>query len=847
MATPYYVKALLFDNEPRWNSDKPLGTSVSVTYSFLTSNPGDSKDSSFVAFDENQRKVIGQILQYWAEVANITFTPTQQGTEGQVRFGMSATIGGQGLSAGAPGPSLTNYTWIQPYWSDRNHVDAWDGRFGTTNGKYLRELVLHEVGHAIGLNHPGPYNFGGKEDPEAYSKNPDKYLPKREDNAQYSIMSYNDGLNGRIQYTGSEASSTTPLIYDIAAAQYLYGANYGTRTGDDTYSFEDPNAPFRITLWDAGGNDTISAANQVLDAYIDLRNGYFSSIGPRSNFNKTRARDNLAITFEVKNSAGIVVNIIENAVGGKGDDVVIGNEVANSLFGGEGNDILEGRKGNDTLDGGSGRDRMTGGEDDDTYYVDNINDTVTEYGNSGDYNGGIDTVNSSIDYVLGDNLEKLTLISNSATNGKGNSLNNIITGNDSDNILSGEAGNDTLNGGGGNDKLIGGVGSDLLDGGTGSDIASYSTSSAGVIVNLVTGQATGGDAEGDRLVSIENLEGSNSTDSLTGDNQDNYMWGLGGNDTLNGLNGDDKMFGGGGDDKLIGGTGADLLNGGDDFDTASYITALSGIVANLSNSQQNTGDAQGDIFISIENLEGSQYSDVLTGSGQNNHIWGLGGDDYLNGIGGNAILEGGLDNDTYRISNLGTQIVEYFNQGTDTVNTSIDYTLVANLENLNLLESTAAFNGTGNELNNIITGNSADNTLNGAAGNDVLYGNLGTDTLNGGDGDDWLFGGKGNDILTGGSGNDMFAYTDITDAGDMIMDFTVGSDKIVITDVLKKSGYGGSNPRPAHYLSVRPLNAGLTSVQFDPDGLGNSFRPAPFILLKNVQASSLDSNSFIFA
>jgi Ca2+-binding RTX toxin-like protein len=210
-------------------------------------------------------------------------------------------------------------------------------------------------------------------------------------------------------------------------------------------------------------------------------------------------------------------------------------------------------------------------------------------------------------------------------------------------------------------------------------------------------------------------------------------------------------------------------------------------------------------------------------------MYGSTGNDNFDGGVGKVTMYGGADDDTYNIDSLNDVTIEYPNQGNhDTIIASFDYTLGANFEDLTSKENSAALNGTGNEGSNIITGNSANNILNG------------------GDGNDRLIGGRGADILTGGSGSDTFVYTDITDAGDMIMDFTVGSDKIEIKDVLKSRGYGGSNPMTDGYLSVRQVNAGLTSVQFDPDGLGNLFRPAPFILLKNVQASTLDINSFVF-
>jgi Ca2+-binding RTX toxin-like protein len=226
-------------------------------------------------------------------------------------------------------------------------------------------------------------------------------------------------------------------------------------------------------------------------------------------------------------------------------------------------------------------------------------------------------------------------------------------------------------------------------------------------------------------------------------------------------------------------------------------------------------------------------------------MYGSAGNDSFTGGSAQVFMFGGIDNDIYNVNSISDFVIEYVNEGLDTVNTSIDYTLGANLENLNLLEGSLAFSGAGNELNNIINGNSANNPLNGDAGNDFLNGHFGADTLSGGDGDDWLFGGNGNDILTGGSGNDVFIYSDITDAGDMIVDFTIGSDKIVLTDVLRKVGYKGSNPIGDSYLAIRQVNAGLTSIQIDPDGLGKAYRPAPLLLMKNVQASSLNLNSCV--
>jgi uncharacterized protein len=111
-----------------------------------------------------------------------------------------------------------------------------------------------------------------------------------------------------------------------------------------------------------------------------------------------------------------------------------------------------------------------------------------------------------------------------------------------------------------------------------------------------------------------------------------------------------------------------------------------------------------------------------------------------------------------------------------------------------------------------------------------------------------LTGGQGNDILTGGNGNDYFAYSSITDAGDRITDFTVGSDKIVLTEVVNSSGFRSFNPLADGFFSVRSAGSSMAAIMIDPDGAaGGSFRPAPFLLLNNVSASALNNSSnFVF-
>lgn len=221
--------------------------------------------------------------------------------------------------------------------------------------------------------------------------------------------------------------------------------------------------------------------------------------------------------------------------------------------------------------------------------------------------------------------------------------------------LDGEA--DSLFGGAGNDTLEGGAGGDTLDGGADFDFAAYVTSPAGVDVDLrdavQTGAAPGGVEVGDELVSIEGLWGSELGDTLTGDAGQNLLAGLGGADSLVGVGGQNTLLGGAGNDSLFGGDDidfleggldADDLDGGDNLDLASYSNALTGVVANLSNPLENTGEAAGDTYANIEGILGSAQDDTLTGTGNDDALFGGDGADEINGgEGGDLLLGSGID------------------------------------------------------------------------------------------------------------------------------------------------------------------------------------------------------------
>ncbi|WP_343116083.1 calcium-binding protein [Ostreiculturibacter nitratireducens] len=333
---------------------------------------------------------------------------------------------------------------------------------------------------------------------------------------------------------------------------------------------------------------------------------------------------------------------------------------------------------------------------------------------------------------------------------------NQLRGGGGADMLSGRGGDDWLQGEDGDDVLEGGQGSDRLEGGAGRDAASYTQAAAGLVVDLADPRKNTGEAAGDVFVEIEDLIGSAFSDTLRGDAAANRLYGGAGNDTLEG---------GVGDDRLEGGQGADSLDGGAGSDTASYAGAAAAVTADLVVSRSNTGDAAGDSYVSVENLEGSAFDDTLRGDSGANRLEGGAGADRLAGREGDDRLYGG-DGDDILMGGAGADHLDG-GAGKDRVDHALapqSITVDLMLTHLNTGEAAGdtyyliedIFGGA---YGDILRGNSGTNVLSGNGGNDILVGRGGNDFLYGGDGDDVMNGGPGMDYMNGGDGFDWADYS----------------------------------------------------------------------------------------
>jgi len=698
--------------------------------------------------------------------------------------------------------------------------DIWFGRTSqpyydlAVKGTWGYATMMHEVGHTMGLKHGHQdytnsdlsFYFGGAPRYGTQSLTPDR------DGQAWSLMTYTPapGTGG---FAGEKINQPqTYMQYDLAALQYMYGANYTTNAGDSVYTFSQTTgemftngvgqgAPsgnkIFLTVWDGGGNDTIDASNYSNGITVDLRPGEFSTFDQSQLANSlayqgltSLAPGNIAMSLLYNNDTR---SLIENAKGGAGNDVLVGNTA------------------NNILDGGAGSDAVIFTNT--TGVNVTLNDTGADV--SVNHDGETDTLR---------NIENIG----------GTIGNDTLTGNSLDNILSGGAGGaDTLLGAAGNDRLIGGgftttttvtapSQSDITKAqGTNNGSIATAVATAGAydvdadanITNAaniphatINATATGGSLEyyridvtvpasqaifdidgpgtlDDSFIELVNSAGTVLASNDTGAGDPSYpghddayltytfaaagtyyirvgLWNgaataqplIAGQTyqlnvslqnaavvttTVTANNSSSLVADGGeGNDFLQGTIASDILTGGNGNDTASFVNAFNAgsttgvtIDLNLQGAVQNTVAAGNDTLIGIENLIGSQLNDTLIGNADANVIEG--------GL-GNDTLVGGAGDDTASYAGAAAGVTASLAlQGTAQNTGSAGTDTISGFQNL-----------LGSAFNDTLTGDAAENVLSGGAGDDTL--NPGAN-VNG-----------AVDLLDGGAGSDTASFAGYT-------------------------------------------------------------------------------------
>ncbi len=630
---------------------------------------------------------------------------------------------------------------------------------GLGRGGFSWATILHEAGHAHGLAHP--HDTGGGSAVMMGVASPYSLGAFNLNQQIYTQMSYNDGwqthpdgsvTNGDPDGWRSDAGWLATMgAFDIAVLQARYGVAPVFATGDNVYTLLDVNAEgtYFETIYDTGGTDTI-AYDGARGAQIDLNTAtldYSVTGGGIVSFVRNLPGQTTAQAikggFTIANGV-----VIENATGGGGDDVLIGNDADNVLTGNGGNDVLMGNGGADILIGGAGTDSYAGGDG---------ADTIDFSGEAGPVAVNLHSTESFLAFH-----SPTTLLSpGEALDSFGNreamsGIEIFILSAGSDSAL-GSEGADRIEAGAGNDILIGRGGNDVFLGGAGGD--------------GLYGQ-----------VGDDWLEGGDGDDFLEGHDGNDRLEGGGGRDHLYADGDDDLLSGGGGNDVLMGGSGVDSFDGGADWDVLSFyeVQATQGVVADLRTGIiSNDGYGNAETMSGVEALErGTAFVDIFYGNDNSNALmiergdfaYGFGGDDQIWVGLAPAHVDGGAGTDNLVAIVDGNFFLPDTN-GDGRAERSADMTAGWKIDLFaGTIQDGFGNSGTVTGIESVSGTRLADD-LRGDSGGNVLYGDAGNDVLRLQDG--------GDDTALGAAGNDSIFFIGALTGADMV-DGGEGTDTLIL-------------------------------------------------------------------
>lgn len=663
-----------------------LWSGQTITFSFPTSSAGTytgfGEGGGFRAFTEAQKPMARLGLQLWDDL----IAPDMVEVAGGTNWG--STDIELAFSNRSVSYAHAYFPTVGSVWLNQN--------FGSTSGsnnlvtpvigQHGFATYVHELGHALGLEHMGEYDGSATSGPSSF-----------QDSTVYSIMSYygpswgSGAANGEGQvawadWVGADGrlySPQTPMVNDVMAIQAMYGVETTTRTGDTVYGFNSnvtgaaasifnfvTNKNPVLTIFDSAGIDTLDLSGYATSSIIDLAPGAASSAA------------SMTLNIWIARTASI-----ENAVGGGGADQINGNDLDNLLRGNGGNDRLLGLGGNDTLIGGAGADFIDGGFGSDLVVLDAVWDAMVVF-----YDSATGT---------------FSIVSNGST----------------DTVIRVETFEDSANVSRSADELL-----ITALAAPGQPAPGAKAVTIAVATPSVT-EGNGGTSTNTVSFTVTLAAAATALETLN--------WTVGGGtastaDLAGPLSGTLTFAPGETQKTIVIGINGDIIPEADETVMVWLSNASPGLAIATNNATALIGNDDASPMTvtgnaSANSLVGAAANDTLLGFGGKDTLYGRDGSDHLDGGAGGDRMYGESGDDLYIVDSVYDAVIETLDAGTDTVQTSrTAYALGANVENLTY-SGTSAFRGTGNALDNVIRG---------ATGADILDGGLGSDSLFGGGGRD---------------------------------------------------------------------------------------------------------------